>query len=431
MRVLVPGEEVLERLAGEKFALERIALQILFPLRRGDDLAHQLHVVLLLIGRDAAGHHEHAQHLVLDVEPLLLAGRHVAPALRLGDLGGVAHPFGREHAQRTMLAGPPLADRFGRVVDVGVDVLARQLRGRLAAALVRHVDELGAGLLLDQRGDDLVLALGAGPAHLDLARAGLGALDEFGDGLVRRFGIGPQHELVLRHHRDRRQVAPAERQVADHRHRVQRGRGHQQLVRIALRRLGVHQALGTAGAGLVDHDDRLAHQLVLGDDALDRARHLVGRTARAERHDDLDRLGRLPCPRRGRRAADRERDGAERQHRTLALLAVLALHCLSPRWNVTSVRRVPAVERPCRGLCGGRVWPRHGNGAGLSSLCCYSLPAVPLPAVPLLAVPSVCTTGLRYLPFPAPAAAPSVRCASAAASTRATCHACAWAPSAI
>ena len=37
------------------------------------------------------------------------------------------------------------------------------------------------------------------------------------------------------------------------------------------------------------------HQLVLGDHALDEARHLVGAAAGAGRHDELDRLGRLPC----------------------------------------------------------------------------------------------------------------------------------------
>ena len=44
----------------------------------------------------------------------------------------------------------PLADILVRIVDVGVDVTAGELHGRLAAALERHVDELGAGRVLDQ-----------------------------------------------------------------------------------------------------------------------------------------------------------------------------------------------------------------------------------------------------------------------------------------
>jgi hypothetical protein len=69
------------------------------------------------------------------------------------------------------LAGAPLGHRLDRVVDGGVDVLAHQLHRHLAAALERHVDELGAGGLLDADGEDLVFLLGAGAAHLDLAGA--------------------------------------------------------------------------------------------------------------------------------------------------------------------------------------------------------------------------------------------------------------------
>ncbi|MEN9628857.1 MAG: hypothetical protein RJA10_2084, partial [Pseudomonadota bacterium] len=48
-----------------------------------------------------------------------------------------------------------------------------KLRRHRAAALERNVGELGAGDLLDRRGDDLVFLLRAGAAHLELARAGL------------------------------------------------------------------------------------------------------------------------------------------------------------------------------------------------------------------------------------------------------------------
>ena len=57
---------------------------------------------------------------------------------------------------------------------------------------------------------------------------------------------------------------------------------------LSLRALDVEEALAAGAAGLVDHHHRLLHQIVLGDDALDGARHLVGAAAGAGRHDDLD-----------------------------------------------------------------------------------------------------------------------------------------------
>ena len=46
---------------------------------------------------------------------------------------------------------------------------------------------------------------------------------------------------------------------------------------------------GAGAAGLVDDDERLRHQVVLLDDALDHARHLIGAAAGAGRNDELDR----------------------------------------------------------------------------------------------------------------------------------------------
>src|SRR5262249_12105947 len=59
-------------------------------------------------------------------------------------------------------------------------------------------------------------------------------------------------------------------------------------------------------ARLVDDDQGLLHQVVLGDHALDEAGHLVGAAAGAGGDDELDRLGRLPrgdCRERGERKA--------------------------------------------------------------------------------------------------------------------------------
>ena len=58
--------------------------------------------------------------------------------------------------------------------------------------------------------------------------------------------------------------------------------------------LDVEEALGAGAAGLVDHHERLLHEIVLLDDALNHAGHLIGAAAGAGRNDELDRLGGLP-----------------------------------------------------------------------------------------------------------------------------------------
>ena len=63
--------------------------------------------------------------------------------------------------------------------------------------------------------------------------------------------------------------------------------------------LDVEEAFGAGAARLVDDDHRLLHQVVLGDDALDEARHLVGAAAGAGGNDELDGAHRLPCRRCG------------------------------------------------------------------------------------------------------------------------------------
>ena len=62
------------------------------------------------------------------------------------------------------------------------------------------------------------------------------------------------------------------------------------LVRIADLRLAVGVPFGAAAAALVDDDNRLIGELVFGDDALHRARNVVGSTARTGGGNELDRL---------------------------------------------------------------------------------------------------------------------------------------------
>ena len=132
------------------------------------------------------------------------------------------------------------------------------------------------------------------PIFILFGPAGLDRVDVLLGGLVRRVGVDPEHELVERHHRHRRHVLPVEGHAGRHRRREQVRQRDDDLVRVALGVLDVEEALGARAARLVDDDHRLLHQLVLDDDALDQARHLVGAAAGARGHDELDRLGRLP-----------------------------------------------------------------------------------------------------------------------------------------
>jgi hypothetical protein len=65
-------------------------------------------------------------------------------------------------------------------------------------------------------------------------------------------------------------------------------------VGIACRDLGIDKALGSAAATLVGDDDRLLHQLVLGDDRLHDTGEVVRTAAGAGRDDELDLFRGLP-----------------------------------------------------------------------------------------------------------------------------------------
>src|SRR6185295_16442008 len=89
------------------------------------------------------------------------------------------------------------------------------------------------------------------------------------------------------------------------------------LVRVALGALDVEETFRARAAALVHDDHRLFHEVVLGDDALDQARHLVCATAGASRYDELDRLGRLPLSLRsgvcGQTESDRNSENAQQE----------------------------------------------------------------------------------------------------------------------
>jgi len=92
------------------------------------------------------------------------------------------------------------------------------------------------------------------------------------------------------------------------------------LVAVPARALHVEEALGARAAGLVHHHHGLLHQIVLGDHPLDEARHLVGASAGARRHDELHGLVGLPGEHGGERRerrANQSGDPATAENRLL------------------------------------------------------------------------------------------------------------------
>ena len=188
------------------------------------------------------------------------------------------------------------------LLTVEIDVVADQLNGDFAAALVGNVGEPGAGGLFDRDRDDLVFLFRPGAAHLYRAlRCGLHGVDILFRRLVRLLRVHPEHEFVERQHRDRRQILPVERNAGGKRSGEEVGERDDDLVRVAARSLEVEETFAAGATRLVDDDERLLHQIVLGDDALDRPRHLIGAAAGAGGNDELDRSHRLPGGGRGNR----------------------------------------------------------------------------------------------------------------------------------
>jgi hypothetical protein len=102
-----------------------------------------------------------------------------------------------------------------------------------------------------------------------------------------------------------RSVPPVERNAGGQRRGEKIRKRDNELVRIAARTFDVEKAFTAGPTGLVDHRQRLLHQIVFGDYALDDPCHLVGTAASACRYNDLRRPGRLPgslrCRYTGRR----------------------------------------------------------------------------------------------------------------------------------
>src|SRR5882724_1963775 len=159
-------------------------------------------------------------------------------------------------------------------------------------ALEGNVGELHAQRVLELHGDDLVLLLRAGAAHLHPVLSARSLLDH-GQvvlrGLVGRLGVHPEDEAVEGHARDRRQVPPIERGALRQRRGEQVRERDDDRVRVTFLLLDVEEALGARAARLVDRDERLRRKLVLLGDAADQPRHLIRASARSGGDDELDR----------------------------------------------------------------------------------------------------------------------------------------------
>src|SRR6266478_39547 len=291
--------------AGGEGRLERSVFQVLLELGRLVDLLEEARVPLHRVLRHVRGSEDAAQHLLFDVHPeRLLHRRNLLPG-RMGD------PIGVEYRKRADAIGLPVADAFDRVVHGGVDVLADQVDAHLAPALERNVSELDAQRVLELHGDDLVLLLRAGAAHLHPVLSARTLLDH-GQvvlrGLVRRLGVDPEDEAVEGHARDRRQVPPVERGALRQRRGEQVGERNDDRVRVAFLLLDIEEALDARPARLVHRDQRLRRKLVLLGDAADQPRHLIRASARAGGDDELDGSGRFPRQQRARVEQDSAHD---------------------------------------------------------------------------------------------------------------------------
>ena len=120
VELVVLLEELQHVLAGEEDRLQRLLLHVVLVFGGLRHLLEQVDVERRLLRRHLAGQEHGAQHQVLHVEALLLAGRDVVPGLRVGDLGLVGDALLVEHAERAHLAGAPDFEVLRRIVDVGL-----------------------------------------------------------------------------------------------------------------------------------------------------------------------------------------------------------------------------------------------------------------------------------------------------------------------
>ncbi|MNV50704.1 hypothetical protein D3C71_1427260 [compost metagenome] len=279
--------------------------------RFGDGVRHLVHDVLgRARGRDDAvvGFHDHAG------KPRFARGGHVRQPFET---------LGAGHRQGAQLARLDEAQGRRRIAGKHLHLVGQQGRDGGGGALVGHMHDVDARLLLQQFAAQMWGGDVAGGAVVVLARVLLGAADE---GRQRLVGQGRVHHDHLRNTGHQRHVLDAA-DVVRHLHDVRQagdGARHAEAERIAVRRGshgGVH-AYGAAGARLVFDHDGLAQPLAQR--WSQQPRQVVHRAARRIRHDQPDGLAGPGL--RGLRHGRKRRAQQYRSHRQCGC----SFHCLSP-----------------------------------------------------------------------------------------------------
>ena len=121
---------------------------------------------------------------------------------------------GGRHRQRLQLAGLDLRRGVGEVVEHELDVAGEQRLRRRRAALVRNVDDVGAGVDLEQLAGEMPGAAVAARTERQLARIGLGVGDELLDRIHRQRRVDHQHVRRGGEQRDRHEILDRDRRAS-------------------------------------------------------------------------------------------------------------------------------------------------------------------------------------------------------------------------
>ncbi|MOA14247.1 hypothetical protein D3C78_1343360 [compost metagenome] len=203
------------------------------------------------------------------------------------------------------------------VLERRIDLAAEQIGDGRRAALVGNVHAIGAGLLPEQHGREVVGRAIARRGKAHLAGLGLEACDQVGQGLVG--GCRGHDQQVGRLHGHAQQVEVLAGVIGNALHQVGRDdqgaqRGDQQRVAVGRAAFDLPRTDGAGRAGLVlDHDALTQRGLHLRGQ---RPRQRVGRSARRKRNHHVDRLVRPGQGGQGQRETGQQRESAS-QHRCL------------------------------------------------------------------------------------------------------------------
>ncbi len=194
------------------------------------------------------------------------------------------------HGERADLTLPDERQEDADRLERHLYVLAQQCRNGLAAAAIRHADDVRAGARNEQLRGQVRQPADAGMCVIQLARVGLDVIEQLLDAGDAQRGIDHQDLEALRELRDRREVL---QRIVAGRGRNRRidgehaGVANQQRIAVRRRRCDRAGAQRAAGPRPVLHHARLAE---LRNESRGDPRRDVGRAARCARNDQLDRV---------------------------------------------------------------------------------------------------------------------------------------------